>query len=385
MVAPKHAQEAFGGKFFESIETVNFEPVQDHSSTKTTPSTWPVLKSSGHKYTQTELRALLQEFYEGISNPLTVDAMDDITRRMIDSVKFHDSTADEVRKLREASALKEKPHQTKYAKHQGFRLALTGDHQFFNLRSKDSVFHGRVLGILNNFTSSNARHMRLMSILVELLEESSGQRSIVTLHEFDLLGLSQKREEITEAKLKFEEELTSKNKKNLDLLMDGVFPLKWPHTPYFHSVDLESLTSELPTQWGTTNDEGYQIETFQSDPDVVLRSWDPNRYYYWILDLDGNFRIGPGPYLNSDLPENHLALLANYKPAYLGGYVSKRGEDFFVLIDNQIYSFLSENESDNQHRQFADKVNEIFNLNLGVTIDQVGFQISQPPRHIQSH
>jgi hypothetical protein len=167
--------------------------------------------------------------------------------------------------------------------------------------------------------------------------------------------------------------------------MDGVFPLKWPHTPYFHSVDLESLTSELPTQWGTTNDEGYQIETFQSDPDVVLRSWDPNRYYYWILDLDGNFRIGPGPYLNSDLPENHLALLANYKPAYLGGYVSKRGEDFFVLIDNQIYSFLSENESDNQHRQFADKVNEIFNLNLGVTIDQVGFQISQPPRHIQSH
>ncbi|MBK9038639.1 MAG: hypothetical protein IPL83_05645 [Bdellovibrionales bacterium] len=72
----------------------------------------------------------------------------------------------------------------------------------------------------------------------------------------------------------------------------------------------------------------------------LLSEWDARRLYYWAVDLDGRFLIGPGNYLDNLGSQNYLHLLVGQKPALIGGFVTQDSDSHFrVYIDTQIYGF----------------------------------------------
>jgi hypothetical protein len=72
----------------------------------------------------------------------------------------------------------------------------------------------------------------------------------------------------------------------------------------------------------------------------LLSEWDDRRLYYWAVDLDGRFLIGPGNYIDDLGSQNYLHLLVGQKPARIGGIVTRDSDrKFRVYIDTQIYEF----------------------------------------------
>ncbi len=72
----------------------------------------------------------------------------------------------------------------------------------------------------------------------------------------------------------------------------------------------------------------------------LLSEWDDRRLYYWAVDLDGRFLIGPGNYIDDLGSQNYLHLLVGQKPARIGGFVTQDSDrKFRVYIDTQIYEF----------------------------------------------
>lgn len=116
----------------------------------------------------------------------------------------------------------------------------------------------------------------------------------------------------------------------------------------------------------------------------LLSEWDDRRLYYWAVDLDGRFLIGPGNYLDNLGSQNYLHLLVGQKPARMGGFVARQADGHFdVYIDTQIYGFGPEPPSLNETTWLNDltpALERLFHRNVSVDfqIEEVGFAAINP-------
>ncbi|MBK7842387.1 MAG: hypothetical protein IPJ71_01630 [Bdellovibrionales bacterium] len=121
-----------------------------------------------------------------------------------------------------------------------------------------------------------------------------------------------------------------------------------------------------------------------SGAERLLSEWDDRRLYYWAVDLDGRFLIGPGNYLDNLGSQNYLHLLVGQKPARMGGFVTRHADSHFhVYIDTQIYGFGPEAPEVNETTWLNDLtpvLERLFHRNVSVDfqIEEVGFAAINP-------
>lgn len=123
----------------------------------------------------------------------------------------------------------------------------------------------------------------------------------------------------------------------------------------------------------------------------LLSEWDDHRLYYWAVDLDGRFLMGPGNFLDNLGSKNYLHLLVGQKPARMGGFVT-RAEDtlynentlYSVYIDTQIYGFGPDAPTNDEKVTWLDELTPVLerlfqrNVSADFQIKEVGFAAINP-------
>ncbi len=281
-------------------------------------------------------------------------------------------------------------------------LEVNGKKRFFSYQWKDHVFFGRLLSLMverpnpmgsvylvnmifeTGMTGSTNENPITPSLVSDLMTEIPRTFSKESLN----LGFFQLDKISIERSTKHFSGLSQAEPELLNLTDLKEYPERTPRTKLIRKVD-EDMFLSLGDRIEPEPLAPFVIPLLESGSTLgdekLLSEWDDRRLYYWAVDLDGRFLIGPGNYLNNLGSQNYLHLLVGQKPALIGGFVTRDSDSHFrVYIDSQIYGFGPDTAALDEMMTWLETLTPILeklfqrNVSAKFQIEEVGFAAVNP-------
>lgn len=250
-----------------------------------------------------------------------------------------------------------------------FSISPREDSRYFLWKHSDGKDKpARVLDMIH--WEESHEKVDLVQVTVEVLDPESKVAQILIMGNADLGRIRQDESASEIARKAFVGRLTKSQKFVLDLL-EGLRP-----QPLSDEIPLsrhdERVMLALGYQIGP--DGKIEVPALNMNLGEAFESWQSDRILNWVIDIDGELRMGLGKARDDRVSDSYLHLLNRQRPAILGGYAvlqrkdgpkssSQRGIE--IVIDYDHFIEAVNKDAGNINYNLSGRITQIFKKFLG--------------------